>query len=48
MPEYVLEIVEGPEAGRQIPLTQAIEIGRDPSAGIALLQDDLVSGTTHA
>ena len=30
MPDYVLEIVEGPEAGRQIPLAGPVVIGRDP------------------
>jgi hypothetical protein len=30
MSDYVLEIVEGPEAGRRIPLTGPVEIGRDP------------------
>ena len=44
MADYVLEIVEGPEAGRQIPLAGPVELGRDPGSGIALLQDDLVSG----
>jgi len=43
MPEYVLEIVEGPEAGRRISLDQPLELGRDPSAGGPLLQDELVS-----
>ena len=43
MPEYVLEIVEGPEAGRRIALTEALELGRDPTAGGPLLQDELVS-----
>lgn len=43
MPEYVLEIVEGPEAGRRIPLDGALELGRDPAIGGALPQDDLVS-----
>jgi pSer/pThr/pTyr-binding forkhead associated (FHA) protein len=43
MSEYVLEIVEGPEAGRVIPLNGPTELGRDPSAGIALLQDELIS-----
>jgi pSer/pThr/pTyr-binding forkhead associated (FHA) protein len=38
-----LEIVEGPEAGRRIPLTGPIELGRDPSAGGPLMQDELVS-----
>ena len=43
MADYVLEIVEGPEAGRVIPLAGTVEIGRDPSAGVALQQDDLLS-----
>jgi pSer/pThr/pTyr-binding forkhead associated (FHA) protein len=43
MPEYVLEIVEGPEAGRRITLNQPLELGRDPAAGGPLLQDELVS-----
>jgi pSer/pThr/pTyr-binding forkhead associated (FHA) protein len=43
MPEYVLEIVEGPEAGRRISLDQPLELGRDPEAGGPLLQDELVS-----
>ena len=43
MTNYVLEIVEGPEAGRTIPLNGPVELGRDAAAGIALQQDDLVS-----
>jgi pSer/pThr/pTyr-binding forkhead associated (FHA) protein len=43
VPDYVLEIVEGPEAGRRIPLSGPLEIGRDPTAGAPLLQDDLIS-----
>ena len=43
MPDYLLEIVEGPEAGRRIPLNGPIELGRDPTAGGPLLQDELVS-----
>jgi len=43
MAEYVLEIIEGPEAGRQIPLAGETVIGRDPAAGVALLQDELLS-----
>ena len=43
MPDYVLEIVEGPEAGRQIPLAAPVVIGRDPTAGVPLLQDELLS-----
>jgi len=33
----VLEIVEGPEAGRLITLPGPIELGRDPAVGGALL-----------
>jgi pSer/pThr/pTyr-binding forkhead associated (FHA) protein len=43
MPDYVLEIVEGPEAGRQVPLGGVIVLGRDPAADVALLQDELLS-----
>lgn len=43
MPEFVLEIIEGPEAGRLIPLNGPVELGRDPAAGVALLQDELIS-----
>ena len=43
MANYVLEIVEGPEAGRMIPLDGPIEIGRDESASVALQQDELLS-----
>lgn len=43
MADYVLEIVEGPEAGRQIPLAGPVVLGRDPSAGVALQQDELLS-----
>jgi pSer/pThr/pTyr-binding forkhead associated (FHA) protein len=43
MPDFVLEIVEGPEAGRRIPVTGELVLGRDPGPGVALLQDDLLS-----
>ena len=43
MSDYVLEIVEGPEAGRRIPLTGPVEIGRDPGVGAPLASDELVS-----
>ena len=43
MPDYLLEIVEGPEAGRRIPLAGPIELGRDASAGGPLMQDELIS-----
>jgi len=38
----LLEVVEGPGAGRQAPLAGPLEVGRDPSAGM-VLEDDLVS-----
>jgi pSer/pThr/pTyr-binding forkhead associated (FHA) protein len=40
--DLLLEIIEGPGAGRQAPLVGPLEVGRDPSAGMAL-EDDLVS-----
>jgi hypothetical protein len=43
MTDYVLEVVEGPEAGRRIPLAGRGEIGRDPTSDIRLPQDRLVS-----
>lgn len=43
MPEFVLEIVEGPEAGRRLSLAGPLELGRDPAAGGPLLQDELIS-----
>ena len=43
MGDYVLEIVEGPEAGRIIPLAGAVEVGRDESASVVLQQDELLS-----
>jgi pSer/pThr/pTyr-binding forkhead associated (FHA) protein len=43
VPEYVLEIVEGPEAGRRISLAGPLELGRDPVVGGPLPQDELVS-----
>ena len=39
MAELTLEIVEGPDAGKTAPLTGTIEIGRDPSAGLTLNDD---------
>lgn len=42
--EYLLEVVEGPEAGRQIRLAgKSVEIGRDPGVDIVLEGDSLVS-----
>lgn len=41
--ELSLEIVEGPEAGRVVPLSGPLEIGRDPDAGFRV-EDVHVSG----
>jgi pSer/pThr/pTyr-binding forkhead associated (FHA) protein len=40
--ELRFEIVEGPNPGHQFPVTDQFEIGRDPEAGVTLL-DGLVS-----
>ena len=42
MPTLTLEIVEGPDAGRRLPLHGVLEIGRDPAASLHLA-DPLVS-----
>lgn len=39
MSELILEIIEGPEAGRQAPLTQALEAGRSADADLTLGDD---------
>lgn len=36
-----LEVVEGPDAGKTAALTGTIEIGRDPSAGLTLYDDQV-------
>lgn len=41
--QYVLEIIEGPGVGREIPLDKPLEIGRDGPGGLALGEDELVS-----
>ena len=46
MAELILEIVEGEGAGRQLPLTGALEIGREP--GVALVVDDPEVSRKHA
>ena len=43
MADLILEMVEGEAAGRQIPLTGALEIGREPSLGVSLEEDTEVS-----
>ena len=42
MASLILEIVEGPGEGRQVPVDRAFELGRDPTADV-VLEDDLVS-----
>jgi pSer/pThr/pTyr-binding forkhead associated (FHA) protein len=46
MAELTLEIVEGPDAGRQLPVRGAVVIGRSPDADIVL--DDLQVSRHHA
>jgi predicted component of type VI protein secretion system len=46
MADLILEIVEGREAGKQLPLTGAIDIGREPS--LALPLDDTQASRRHA
>jgi hypothetical protein len=42
--EYVLEIVEGPDSGRQISLDrESMEIGRETESGIEIASDTLIS-----
>lgn len=43
MSSYVLEIVEGPDAGLTFPLSGATDVGREGEVGIVLTHDDLVS-----
>ena len=43
MADLILEIVEGSEAGRQLPLETVVDIGREPSLPIHLDQDTQVS-----
>jgi pSer/pThr/pTyr-binding forkhead associated (FHA) protein len=40
--EFILEIIEGNSSGRQIPISGALELGRDPSLAVTL-DDDQVS-----
>lgn len=47
MADLILEIVEGNDAGKQIPLTGALDIGRDPSAQLSLA-DDTQASRRHA
>jgi pSer/pThr/pTyr-binding forkhead associated (FHA) protein len=43
MSDLILEIVEGSEAGRQIPLDAVVDIGREPSLPLHLDEDTQVS-----
>jgi pSer/pThr/pTyr-binding forkhead associated (FHA) protein len=40
---YALQVVEGPAAGRSLRVEHTIELGRGPSAGFVLEDDELVS-----
>jgi pSer/pThr/pTyr-binding forkhead associated (FHA) protein len=42
-PQLVVQVIEGWSAGRQFRLTGPLEVGRDPSAGVPLVEDDRVS-----
>lgn len=42
MADFVLEVIEGPEAGRQVPLRETVEVGRDQSLPLAV-DDEQVS-----
>lgn len=46
MAQLTLEIVEGPAAGRQIPLTGPVDIGREPTLSLPL--DDTQVSRRHA
>ena len=46
MPRLLLEIVEGPGAGRQFPLDRAVVLGRDAAADVVL--DDPRVSRRHA
>jgi pSer/pThr/pTyr-binding forkhead associated (FHA) protein len=43
MADLILEIVEGPEAGRQVPVETVVDIGREPSLPLHLDQDTQAS-----
>ena len=46
MADLILEIVEGAEAGRQLPISGPIDIGREPSLGLPL--EDTQASRRHA
>ncbi len=43
MSDLILEIVEGPQAGRQLPLDSVIDVGREPGLPLQLEEDTEVS-----
>jgi predicted component of type VI protein secretion system len=43
MSDLILEIVEGSQAGRQLPLDQVVDVGREPSLPLHLDEDTQVS-----
>ena len=43
MSSFVLEIVEGPDAGQAFQLGSAVEVGREGGVGVMLTNDELVS-----
>src|SRR3954463_992153 len=43
MSDLILEIVEGSEAGRQIPLDSVVDVGREPNLPLHLDEDTQVS-----
>jgi pSer/pThr/pTyr-binding forkhead associated (FHA) protein len=43
MSDLILEIVEGSEAGRQLPLDSVVDVGREPSLPLHLDEDTQVS-----
>jgi predicted component of type VI protein secretion system len=43
VPDLLLEIVEGPGAGKQIPLDAVLDVGREPSLPLHLDEDGQVS-----
>jgi pSer/pThr/pTyr-binding forkhead associated (FHA) protein len=40
---YLLEIVEGPDAGQTFRVDEPLDIGREAGAGVVLMNDELVS-----
>jgi pSer/pThr/pTyr-binding forkhead associated (FHA) protein len=42
-PELIVQVIEGWAAGRRFPLAGPLEVGRDPSAGVPLVEDERVS-----